>query len=73
MNLQEKKFLVEELQSAYVATIDDDRLEEWPDFFVDGCALRKLRRCAPQAGVPVVAAGHPGKCRCRLARLSDVL
>jgi anthranilate 1,2-dioxygenase small subunit len=53
MNLQEKKFLVEELQSAYVATIDDDRLEEWPDFFVDGCVYKIIPRENADAGLPV--------------------
>ncbi|HEY5210236.1 MAG TPA: aromatic-ring-hydroxylating dioxygenase subunit beta [Pseudolabrys sp.] len=29
--------LVETLQARYVATIDDDRLEEWPALFTDPC------------------------------------
>ena len=28
---------VEDLLAAYVDCIDDDRLEEWPDFFVEDC------------------------------------
>jgi anthranilate 1,2-dioxygenase small subunit len=53
MNLQEKKFLIEELQSAYVATIDDDRLEAWPDFFVDDCVYKIMPRENADAGFPV--------------------
>ncbi len=28
------------LNAAYAATIDDDRLEEWPDFFVEDCLYK---------------------------------
>ena len=31
---------VAELNAAYAATIDDDRLEAWPDFFVDDCLYK---------------------------------
>jgi 3-phenylpropionate/cinnamic acid dioxygenase small subunit len=31
---------VAELNAAYAATIDADRLEAWPDFFVDDCLYR---------------------------------
>lgn len=31
---------VAELNSAYAATIDDDRLEMWPEFFVDDCLYK---------------------------------
>ena len=30
------RYEVEELLYDYVQTIDDDRLEEWPDFFCGG-------------------------------------
>jgi anthranilate 1,2-dioxygenase small subunit/terephthalate 1,2-dioxygenase oxygenase component beta subunit len=29
-----------ELNAAYAAAIDSDRLEEWPDFFVDDCLYK---------------------------------
>ena len=29
-----------ELNAAYAAAIDNDRLEEWPDFFVDDCLYK---------------------------------
>ena len=31
---------VAELNAAYAATIDADRLEAWPDFFVDNCLYK---------------------------------
>ena len=30
--------LISQTQAAYVRTIDDDRLEEWPAFFADPCS-----------------------------------
>jgi anthranilate 1,2-dioxygenase small subunit len=38
------RYQVEELLYAYVQTIDDDRLEEWPDFFVDDCEYQIIPR-----------------------------
>src|SRR4051812_49497516 len=29
-----------ELNAAYASAIDNDRLEEWPDFFVDDCLYK---------------------------------
>ena len=29
---------ISQTQAAYARTIDDDRLEEWPDFFADPCS-----------------------------------
>jgi hypothetical protein len=31
---------VAELNAAYAATIDADRLEAWPDFFVESCLYK---------------------------------
>jgi len=31
---------IAELNAAYAAAIDSDRLEEWPDFFVDDCLYK---------------------------------
>jgi anthranilate 1,2-dioxygenase small subunit/terephthalate 1,2-dioxygenase oxygenase component beta subunit len=30
-------FAVQDLQARYVQALDDDRLEAWPDFFIDQC------------------------------------
>jgi 3-phenylpropionate/cinnamic acid dioxygenase small subunit len=37
MNRFETHLAVSLLQAAYGQAIDDDRLEEWPDFFTDDC------------------------------------
>lgn len=36
----EQRLAADALQSGYIACIDDDRLEEWPDFFTDDCHYR---------------------------------
>ena len=41
---------VQRLQLAYVRAIDDDRLEEWPDFFADTCLYRVTHRADYDAG-----------------------
>ena len=33
----ETRFIVEDLLLAYVDSLDHDRLEEWPKFFVEDC------------------------------------
>jgi anthranilate 1,2-dioxygenase small subunit len=39
-----------ELYAAYADCIDDDRLEEWPDFFVDQCRYLITDRQSHEAG-----------------------
>jgi len=41
---------VAELAAAYADCIDDDRLEEWPDFFVDDCRYLVTDRESHEAG-----------------------
>ena len=41
---------IDELFAAYAETIDDDRLEEWPDFFVDDCHYLITSRESHEAG-----------------------
>jgi anthranilate 1,2-dioxygenase small subunit len=43
---------VDELIAAYVECIDDDRLEEWPDFFVAQCRYLITSRANHDAGMP---------------------
>ena len=38
---------VHELIAAYVDCIDEDRLEEWPDFFVEQCRYLITSRAKP--------------------------
>jgi anthranilate 1,2-dioxygenase small subunit len=42
---------VGELYAAYADCIDDDRLEEWPDFFVEGCRYLITDRESHRAGL----------------------
>ena len=41
-----------ELQDRYIATIDDDRLEEWPSLFVDDCFYEIIPRENEELGLP---------------------
>ena len=42
---------IAELMAAYADCIDDDRLEEWPDFFVDDCRYLITDRDSHEAGL----------------------
>jgi anthranilate 1,2-dioxygenase small subunit len=42
---------INELIAAYADCIDDDRLEEWPDFFVDDCRYLITDRESHEAGL----------------------
>lgn len=52
LNPVELQFQVEKLQGAYVEAIDDDRLEEWPDYFVDDCVYKVISRENVDRGLP---------------------
>jgi 3-phenylpropionate/cinnamic acid dioxygenase small subunit len=41
---------IDELLAAYAECIDDDRLEEWPDFFVENCRYLITSRESFEAG-----------------------
>ena len=36
----ERQFHVQNLNARYVSTIDNDRLENWPDYFTEDCLYR---------------------------------
>jgi len=42
---------IDELMAAYADCIDDDRLEEWPDFFADDCRYLVTDRESHEAGL----------------------
>jgi anthranilate 1,2-dioxygenase small subunit len=50
--MREKQYLAEQLLYAYVQCIDDDRLEEWPDFFTDDCTYKIIPRENHDQGLP---------------------
>jgi anthranilate 1,2-dioxygenase small subunit len=62
---------VDELIAAYVECIDDDRLEEWPDFFVEQCRYVITSRANHEAGLPhgVVYAASRGMLADRIMAL----
>src|SRR5712692_2616905 len=42
---------VHELVAAYVDCIDEDRLEDWPDFFIEQCRYVITSRASYEAGL----------------------
>src|ERR1700741_604569 len=44
------RLAIGDLNAAYADCIDDDRLEEWPDFFVDDCRYLVTDRQSHEAG-----------------------
>lgn len=41
------------LQHRYIATLDNDRLEEWPQYFTENCLYEIVPRENEDAGLPV--------------------
>jgi anthranilate 1,2-dioxygenase small subunit len=62
---------IEELCAAYAECIDEGRLEEWPDFFVDDCRYRITNRADHLEGLPhgVVYAASKGMLTDRVTAL----
>ncbi|PFH09869.1 anthranilate 1,2-dioxygenase small subunit [Collimonas sp. PA-H2] len=46
-------FELHQLQEAYVHALDNDRLEEWPEFFTEDCLYEIIPRENADAGLPV--------------------
>jgi anthranilate 1,2-dioxygenase small subunit len=53
MENNELRYTVEELIHTYVQCIDDDRLEEWPDFFTEDCLYQIVPRENADQGLPI--------------------
>jgi anthranilate 1,2-dioxygenase small subunit len=53
MDEREIHYRVERLLTEYVRCIDDDRLEEWPDFFTDECFYQIIAASNHDRGLPV--------------------
>lgn len=47
------QFAVERLLARYVASIDEDRLEEWPDYFVEECRYQIISNENHEQGLPI--------------------
>lgn len=52
MNEQEAERRIQALIHDYAHCIDDDRLEEWPDFFTEDCVYQVISRDDHAAGLP---------------------
>jgi anthranilate 1,2-dioxygenase small subunit len=46
-------FELQQLQEAYVHALDNDRLEDWPEFFIDDCLYEIIPRENADAGLPI--------------------
>jgi anthranilate 1,2-dioxygenase small subunit len=53
MDERDIHWAIERLQTAYVHCIDNDRLEEWPDFFVDDCLYQIISASNHARGMPM--------------------
>jgi anthranilate 1,2-dioxygenase small subunit len=53
MDARALRVVIEELLAAYVRCIDNDRLEEWPDFFTDPCLYQIMPRENAEQGWPI--------------------
>ena len=51
----ERQYAVEQLLARYVQCIDDDRLEEWPNFFIEQCDYRIVAQENAARGLPLAA------------------
>ena len=49
----QRRLEIEQLYTAYTHCLDDDRLEEWPEFFTDDCAYRVTSAENYEAGLPL--------------------
>ncbi|MCL6442431.1 MAG: aromatic-ring-hydroxylating dioxygenase subunit beta [Alicyclobacillus sp.] len=53
MELSAAKATIADLLTEYVHCIDDDRLEEWPDFFTEKCLYQVISRENYQRSLPM--------------------
>ena len=44
---------LEELYAAYAACLDEERFEDWPEFFVEGCIYKIVPRDNFERGLPL--------------------
>ena len=51
----ELQYRVENLLARYVLSIDEDRLEEWPDLFTDDCIYKLLAKENADRDLPIAA------------------
>lgn len=66
-------FAILRAQSAYARAIDDDRLEEWPDYFEEQCLYKITTAANHRDGLEagIVFANSPGMLRDRVSALRE--
>ena len=65
MNLKDVTFEVQGLLHAYVQTLDDEKYEEWPDFFTDGALYKIIARDNYERNLPLATLFCDGKAMMR--------
>lgn len=75
MDASELRVGIETLYADYADCIDDNRLEEWPDFFVEDCRYLITSRDSHEAGLRhgVIYAASRGMLRDRVTTMRRVL
>jgi 3-phenylpropionate/cinnamic acid dioxygenase small subunit len=58
---RELRLELEELYADYIACLDDERFEEWPDFFTEDCLYRIVPRENDECGLPLATWLSEGK------------
>lgn len=53
MNSGELRLALEELYAAYIGCLDEERFEEWPEFFTDPCIYKIVPRENFERGLPL--------------------
>jgi 3-phenylpropionate/cinnamic acid dioxygenase small subunit len=53
LNASELRLELEELYAAYTACLDEERFEEWPDYFVEQCVYKIVPRDNFERGLPL--------------------
>ena len=66
-------FAIQQAQAAYARCIDEDRLEEWPDFFEDECLYRITSAANHREGLEasIIFANSKGMLRDRVSALRE--
>src|SRR6266702_1616543 len=53
LNSRDMRLELEELYAAYAACLDEERFEEWPEFFVEHCVYKIIPRENFERGLPL--------------------
>jgi 3-phenylpropionate/cinnamic acid dioxygenase small subunit len=53
MNIRDLRLELEDFYAAYTGCLDEERFEEWPDFFVDPCSYKIIPRENFERGLPL--------------------